>query len=164
MPKTTNKKKCQRRDKTARTGARRSVPGDSKTPGTQPSSSGPRPDPEAHLRDLLAPHRVAYALRPYFPPQGNTTAESPTRVDLNMCGLAAWCVAGFRLFSKPVVPSILETTVEARHVATVLAMIHAKGNISHAAATLGTSRRCVRDILRMMQLYPWPAYRDSEEK
>lgn len=59
-------------------------------------------------------------------------------------------------------PSIRAVLTEARHLLVELAMLHHGGNISRAAAALGTSRRALRDSLKAAGLYSTPG-RDRSE-
>jgi hypothetical protein len=57
----------------------------------------------------------------------------------------------------PWVPPIRVMVREARRAAIVIAMHRHRGNMTHAAKALGTSRRLVRDALKAAGLYPWGA-------
>jgi hypothetical protein len=55
----------------------------------------------------------------------------------------------------PWVPPIRRLVAEARRVAVVVAMHRHGGNLSSAAKALGTSRRALRESLKVAGLYPW---------
>jgi hypothetical protein len=52
---------------------------------------------------------------------------------------------------------------EARRVAMVIAMHRHDGNITHASAALGTSRRALRDALKRAELYPWGGASEGDD-
>lgn len=66
----------------------------------------------------------------------------------------AWCLAGLPLFVGSL-PSLRRVKAAAGHVLVALAMTKAEGNLSRASALTRTSRKVLRDNLRMLDLYPW---------
>lgn len=80
----------------------------------------------------------------------------PPRVTLDVGPFIAWSLAGLRLFDGPRLPSLRTALLETRRIITALGMLHAAGNLTHAAKALDTSRKVLRDNLRYTDLYPWP--------
>src|SRR5690606_37679431 len=101
------------------------------------------------------------------------------RVDAG--GWIAWALAGLYLFALPDergedrrdpsvtpfalpgetprrgpwVPKLRAALAEARRVMAALALLR-EGNLTRAAAALGTSRRALREVMKDGGLYPWP--------
>lgn len=89
---------------------------------------------------------VAAALGRTLPPIDQT---------LDSEGFIAWCLTGLVIF-EGAPPSTRVAVHEAQRVVMVLAMLRTRGNITHAARALDTSRRRLRETLRSVGLYPWP--------
>jgi len=68
----------------------------------------------------------------------------------------AWCLAGLPLFGGAF-PALREIRNEGTRVTIALAMLREHGNLSAAARLIGSSRKVLRDNLRVVGLYPWPS-------
>lgn len=104
---------------------------------------------------------------------GNGRVQGVGRARLDMDAWLVWAEVGLDLFVTPSpaedseeagekrhLPGVaalnLNTIVgEARRIAIVVAMVRARGNLSHAAKDLGTSRNALRGQLKAAGLYPW---------
>ncbi len=81
--------------------------------------------------------------------------DLPTLVQgLDAGGWIAWCLVGLVIFGERF-PALETIRQESKRVAAALAMLRAKGNISAAAMMLKTSRKVLRENLRVAGLYPW---------
>ncbi|MEX1366417.1 MAG: helix-turn-helix domain-containing protein [Nannocystaceae bacterium] len=106
----------------------------------------PPPTPKRYPVD---PGRIETILSAVVNPAG--VADVPA-VDGE--GWVAWCVAGVELFGDDPV-GLAEVKRRAASVVAVRAMDRERGNVTRAAASLGISRRSLREALKAAGRYPW---------
>lgn len=112
-----------------------SLPGGTERP-EDPATTEDTECSQAHLLTALAGIAgLAAAHVGQDPPNDSTRAESRAST------------------AVPWVPSIRDVVTAARHLVVELAMLYHGGNITRAAAALGTSRRALRDSLKAAGLY-----------
>ncbi len=154
------------RDHSARDGAAEHATSGPTTDGSEdehPTSRRPSRN-GIELRDV-EPGEVAEQLRgmlglpPEQPAQGEAAAwlrrPMPAVVrELDAEGWIAWCLVGLVIFGEGF-PALETIRLESKRVAAALAMLRARGNISAAAMMLKTSRKVLRENLRVGGLYPW---------
>lgn len=75
--------------------------------------------------------------------------------DVDANALTAWVVYGAILFGNRSTPSLRERKETARAAMASLAMHRSGGNLSEAARQTGTSRKVLREALRLAGLHPW---------
>lgn len=128
----------------------------------RPLSLPPPPPPrcDVSLSELTAALDERLALPPQVPPQAKAiadlVAQSPATVkNVDVEGWLAWILCGLPLFNGPELPPLRTATDRVRLLLAVLAMARNRGNFSHAAEKLNTSRRLIRDSLDEAGLYPW---------
>ncbi len=83
--------------------------------------------------------------------------------EIDADGWLAWVIAGVYLFSGGL-PSMDEVRLEAKRTAMCLAMFRGRGKLSRAAAALGTSRKVLRDNLKVTGLYPWVGWQERSPR
>lgn len=137
---------------------------------TEPTSPPLRNSPpQAPDAEITGPRRSATAIATVLRAALGLAPDEPTsREQAATLGLVlplsldeldagawiAWSVAGLSLFSGRAL-TVRQAQAESKRIILALAMLEADGNISIAARTIGTSRRCLREGLRTFGLYPW---------
>jgi len=118
----------------------------------------PTPAPTTLIRvaDVLPLLRLAAGLPATAP--GLADPSTPvsglqTLSSLDWLAWLAWSIAGLHLFDSADLPTLRQTTQQARHVLLTVAFERCEGNISRMARWLGSSRRVVREALRSAGLY-----------
>lgn len=133
---------------------------------TNGSSDRRPPGIDSSLRDA-APEEIATILRavlglnPHQPHPEEISASLgrplPQMVyDLRAGSWLAWCLVGLPLFGEAMLPTVKQAHLKTKRLLVALALIQAKGNITHAAKALRISRRSCRTAMKAVGLYPWP--------
>lgn len=85
---------------------------------------------------------------------------------LDAAGWIAWTLGGLHVFAvpgqaandpergAPWIPSLQAAVDEARRTVIALALLRFRGNLTHTAVALGTSRRALRSHMKRLGLYP----------
>ena len=137
----------------------------------QPLWAAPSESPCSIEHRDVDPDVVAATLRrllglpPDEPAPGELAARFgepvPPRVtELDAGAWIAWCMAGLPLFGGGLstgMPSLGRACCTAKCLVLALAMLRTGGNLSGVHRLTGTSRKIIRDNLRRLGLYPWPA-------
>lgn len=102
--------------------------------------------------------RSAVGLRPHDIAPGEHAGalgepQAALVVGVDLGAWIAWALAGLPLFSREPVPTMARTVAVARRVVLGVTMERVGGNMTHAAAALGMSRRGVRERLKVAGLY-----------
>ena len=150
-----------RRDETGtrRTRARPGGPGRGPDP---PIRAGVDAVPDRIEHDPVAPTlRAVVDLGTFEPRLRSGSAwtpqfELPDAARLDGQGWILWCLVGLGLFAdRTTLPTARDCTTEAAGMLAGLAMHRFDGNITRAAEALKTSRRALRERLRVCGMYPW---------